>query len=444
MREEQLKLDEIVSEFEELIEENHLRQNMVRKNYSHDIDTMVNNLNKLESRERTLKINIEKPYFARIDFISDDLNTKEICYIGKIGTMDADNKIITVDWRTPIASLYYDSPVGTTSYMAPSGKINGNLLVKRQYDINNRKLISFQDVDSVSNDELLKPYLSTSVDARLKNIVSTIQKEQNQIIRETIDTDIIVQGVAGSGKTTVALHRIAYLVYQNKDHIDISQYLIIGPNKFFVNYISNVLPDLDVEGVGEFDLLEFTSTYLGEKIKLDRSKDTNITKYKMTLDYKNVLDKYLVDLEKLIIPESDLEMFGFTILTRDEILKLYKKASIDTYFFNDKVERTLMLISKYLTDRQSKLILKANNYIDELFKNETDLKKLTDISNKREQLRDEIKNKCNHLLKKYFNVINEKTSSLYFNFLDKVKEYDVYNFGDLFVKFCFVIKRNIY
>lgn len=424
MKEEQLKLDEVVKEFEKLIEENHLRQDVVKKNYGHDIDTMVSNLNKLESREKILKMNIEKPYFARIDFVSDDLGIKEVCYIGKIGTMDSDNKIITVDWRTPIASLYYDSAIGDASYIAPEGKITGKLLVKRQYDIEKRKLISFQDVDSVSSDEILKPYLSTSIDARLKNIVSTIQKEQNEIIREEIDTDIIVQGVAGSGKTTVALHRIAYLVYQNKDTIDISQYLIIGPNKFFVHYISSVLPDLDVEGVGEFDLLEFTSNYLGETIKLNHKIDDSITKYKMTLEYKKVLDRYLDDLEEEIIPDCDLEMFGFPILTRSEILKLYKKASTDTYFFQDKVERTLMLLTKYINDRQSKLIIKANDYIDQLFTNEKDIKKLTTLSNQRELLKEEITNKCSHLLKKYFKVINEKTTSLYFKFLDRVTDYD--------------------
>ena len=424
MKEEQLKLDEVVEEFEKLIEENHLRQDVVKKNYGHDIDTMVSNLNKLESREKILKMNIEKPYFARIDFVSDDLGIKEVCYIGKIGTMDSDNKIITVDWRTPIASLYYDSAIGDASYIAPEGKITGKLLVKRQYDIEKRKLISFQDVDSVSSDEILKPYLSTSIDARLKNIVSTIQKEQNEIIRETIDTDIIVQGVAGSGKTTVALHRIAYLVYQNKDTIDISQYLIIGPNKFFVHYISSVLPDLDVEGVGEFDLLEFTSNYLGETIKLNHKIDDSITKYKMTLEYKTVLDRYLDDLEEEIIPDCDLEMFGFPILTRSEILKLYKKASTDTYFFQDKVERTLMLLTKYINDRQSKLIIKANDYIDQLFTNEKDIKKLTTLSNQRELLKEEITNKCSHLLKKYFKVIDEKTTSLYFKFLDRVTDYD--------------------
>ena len=200
--------------------------------------------------------------------------------------------------------------------------------------------------------------------------------------------------------------------------------MIIGPNKFFVNYISNVLPDLDVEGVGEFDLLEFTSTYLGEKIKLGLGNDNPITKYKMTLEYKDILDRYIEDLEEKLIPDRDLEMFGFSILSRNDILKLYRKASKDTYYLNDKVERTIMYISRYIFERQEKLIVKANSYIDTLFEGEKDLKNLTEISNKREQLKNEIKNKCGHLLKKYFNVVNEKTTTLYFNFLDYISFYD--------------------
>ena len=117
--------------------------------------------------------------------------------------IDYDHNIITVDWRAPIASLYYDSNVGSCQYEAPEGMIQGQLKLKRQYTIEKKKLIQFNDVDTVSNDELLKPYLDVSADVRLKNIVSTIQSEQNQIIREKLGQDMVIQGVAGSGKTTV-------------------------------------------------------------------------------------------------------------------------------------------------------------------------------------------------------------------------------------------------
>lgn len=422
--EEELKLKEVIEEFQILIDENKLKQEAVMKNYSHDVDTMVSLLNTLENKEKTLKINIEKPYFARIDFKSFDLDKTEVCYIGKIGTMDEDNKIITVDWRTPIASLYYDSALGNTNYLAPNGKIEGELLLKRQYNIENRELINYYDVDTVSSDELLNSCLSSSVDSRLKNIVSTIQKEQNDIIRKPIEEDIIVQGVAGSGKTTVALHRIAYLVYQNRDYIDINQYMIIGPNKFFVNYISSVLPDLDVNGVGEFDLLEFTNTFLGENIKLDKAKDTHLTKFKMSMSFKDLLDKYVVKLNNLVVPEQDLEIFGFTIMKRCEILKIYEKVCEDTEILSNRVERTIMFIKKEINLKQEKLIVLANKYIDSLFEKETDNKVLKNLSKQREIIKKEIKDDCSSIIKKYFKVINEKTSSLYINFLKELSDYE--------------------
>ena len=117
------------------------------------------------------------------------------------------------DWRTPISSLYYDAEVGKCGYEAPNGRINGEMLLKRQYEIENGELQEYFDVDLVLNDGLLQKYLNDNNDARLKSIVSTIQKDQNDIIRKNLSDNIIVQGIAGSGKTTVALHRIAYLVY---------------------------------------------------------------------------------------------------------------------------------------------------------------------------------------------------------------------------------------
>ena len=122
-----------------------------------------------------------KPYFARLDFARDGEESVERLYIGKVGVMDEDNNNITIDWRAPISSMYYDSNIGRASYEAPEGTCTGELLLKRQYDIEESELKSFQDVDTVSNDDLLKPYLSASADNRLKNIVSTIQQEQIQL-----------------------------------------------------------------------------------------------------------------------------------------------------------------------------------------------------------------------------------------------------------------------
>ena len=271
-------LDYTLSEIDTLIEENIMRINVVRSNNNIPIDDRVEIENKLQRKNDLLLFSKNKPYFSRIDFKSD--NGTDICYIGKNGIINSDNKVIVVDWRAPISSVYYDSNIGKTSYKVNDEIVEGELLLKRQYDIQNSKLISYYDVDIVSNDDILKQYLNVNSDNRLKNIVSTIQSEQNEIIRMPINKSILVQGVAGSGKTTVALHRIAYLAYSYKDHINPNQYMIIGPNKFFINYISSVLPELDVDDVKQFDFIDFTKYILKENFNYNETIDDENTYYK--------------------------------------------------------------------------------------------------------------------------------------------------------------------
>lgn len=198
----------------------------------------------------------------------DEDKKDTVCYIGKVGVLDYNGNPITVDWRAPISSLYYDSNLGRAEYVVPEGIIKGYLNLKRQFDLEIGKLKSFRDVNTISNDELLKPYLSANADHRLKNIVSTIQSEQNAIIRKSIYTNNIIQGIAGSGKTTVALHRTSYLIYNEQKNFKENQFIVIGPNAYFMNYISLVLPDLDVHSVKETTFLSIVNDYLGEKIKI--------------------------------------------------------------------------------------------------------------------------------------------------------------------------------
>ena len=283
MKDEIEYLSYTLNKFNEVIDDSKLKLSNLKKLYPNNYDAMLEEKFRLESQINSVERAKSTPYFARIDFESKTNNEK--CYIGKLGVQDYDNNIITVDWRAPISSLYYDSNIGKCSYEAPDGLIEGNLTLKRQYTIENSKLINFNDVDTVSNDELLKPYLSVSADNRLKNIVSTIQREQNEIIREKLGKNLVIQGVAGSGKTTVALHRIAYLVYNNRDLYKPSDYMVIGPNKFFVNYISGILPDLDVNGVSEYTLEEVFEKYVNEDYTINNNLDKitdcdNISKIK--------------------------------------------------------------------------------------------------------------------------------------------------------------------
>ena len=218
-QEESARLSWTKEQYLQAAEDERLMLSALPRLYPNDPNLLNELLLHTHNRIVRLEQSRRKPYFARIDFTDGSSAQTDRCYIGKIGVADQDGQIITVDWRAPVATLYYDSNLGKASYQAPEGAICGTLSLKRQYEIEEGTLLSYHDVDSVSNDELLKPFLSTGADSRLKNIVASIQTEQNRIIREDLHKNLIVQGAAGSGKTTVALHRIAYLVYRWRDSI---------------------------------------------------------------------------------------------------------------------------------------------------------------------------------------------------------------------------------
>ena len=256
------------------------------------------------TRLRKLELAENNPYFGRIDFLSDGQNEVTKIYIGKTNINDEHGQQVTTDWRTPICSIYYDSNVGEVSYEAPSGIIKGDLKLKRQIIIKDGKLIDVLNTDIVNSDELLQPYLSINADNKMKTIIASIQKEQNKIIRMPYNKNIIVQGVAGSGKTSVALHRIAYLVYNINEKIKSNQFLVIGPNQYFLDYISFILPELDTEPVEQNTYFDLTLREIKEKLTLisetdtfNSNNNTNIKKkihnYKSSLKYKNAISKFM-------------------------------------------------------------------------------------------------------------------------------------------------------
>lgn len=205
----------------------------------------------LERNEKAL----HKPYFGRIDFHDELLNKDESVYIGRGGvSRDATHQIV-VDWRAPVANAYYENGMGKCSYAAPGGKdIPIDLKLKRTYEIEDGKLLDYFDSEVIANDDLLTKYLAKNKQAVLGEIVATIQKEQNEIIRKTPHHNIIVQGVAGSGKTTVAMHRISYILYNYPDRFRPDDFYIVGSNHILLNYITGVLPDLDVYGVRQMTM----------------------------------------------------------------------------------------------------------------------------------------------------------------------------------------------
>ena len=199
---------------------------------------------------RTNLAALQKPYFGRIDYTDHSVERPEQVYIGKNGVFKNRTEILIADWRAPISSVYYENELGEGSYGLPDEKpIEINLELKRTYDVGDGVLNGYYDSDVASNDALLVQYLSKNKDVVLGEIIATIQKEQNEIIRKSPFANIIVQGVAGSGKTTVAMHRISYLLYNYKHRFESNEFCIVGSNDLLLNYITSGLPELDVPNI---------------------------------------------------------------------------------------------------------------------------------------------------------------------------------------------------
>ena len=197
----------------------------------------------------------KKPYFGRIDFRDKKLKKNEVYYIGRSVIADNPAEPEVIDWRAPIASVYYDAALGDVSYSVKGeGKYDITLSRKRTYEIENDELKDFYDSDVVANDELLTKYLARNKKAVLGEIIATIQQEQNEVIRKKPQHNMIVQGAAGSGKTTVAMHRISYILYNYEQEFAPEDFYIVGSNQVLLNYITGVLPELNVYGVSQMTM----------------------------------------------------------------------------------------------------------------------------------------------------------------------------------------------
>lgn len=277
----------------------------------------------------------KKPYFGRIDFIDANLRKEETYYIGRVGIAKNNSKPLVIDWRAPVASVYYENSIGTCTYKVKNqGTYEIDLKRKRTYEIDGEKLIDFFDSDVVANDDLLTKYLAKSKKAVLGEIIGTIQKEQNAIIRMSPKTNLIVQGVAGSGKTTVAMHRISYILY-NYEAFRPQDFYIIGSNRILLNYITSVLPDLDVYGIAQMTMEELFVRLLYEdwepnihKIGALAQKD-ELAYIKGSFQWFHDLEKFCWDYEKKIIPveEVRVEKNGVLLLEKQRIETYIKENS---------------------------------------------------------------------------------------------------------------------
>ncbi|SDW98134.1 RNA polymerase recycling motor HelD [Paenibacillus sp. CF384] len=228
----------------------------------------------LQQKWNSVKRLLQSPYFGRIDFQEAGQNLIEQVYIGVSSFVEQDGmNFLVYDWRTPIASLYYDYSPGEVAYDTPGGSIKGIMTQKRQYQIRDGQIQNLFDSSITIGDELLQQVLGKGADTQMKSIVATIQKEQNAIIRDDRSRMLIVQGVAGSGKTSAALQRVAYLLYKHRNKLTADQIVLFSPNPMFNSYVSTVLPELGEENMQQTTFQEYLDYWLGSAFQLEDSFD---------------------------------------------------------------------------------------------------------------------------------------------------------------------------
>ena len=286
----------------------------------------------LRSRFRKM---LDSPFFGRVDFCYDGDDEPEIFYIGIGNFAERPGELpLIYDWRSPVSGLFYDFDRGPASYLAPGGEMTGEICSKWQYKIRDGKMIYGFESDVKIDDDILKAELGSNGEVQLKNIIRTIQKEQNAIIRNTSDRIMVIQGAAGSGKTSIALHRIAYLLYHDRKNLKSSSVLVLSPNGVFSDYISHILPELGEENIREmsFDLFAYKRLKNVVSDCEDRYDlierqiaglcDEKLLKEKLSRDFLDRMEGYLVELEDSLMNFRDVEHRG-VVKKEQEIIELF-------------------------------------------------------------------------------------------------------------------------
>ncbi|SHE95586.1 HelD family protein [Clostridium fallax] len=336
----------------------------------------------IDRRLKELTVLKDSPYFGRITFTEDDEETVDNLYIGRFGvTPEGTFDPLIVDWRAPVASLFYNGNIGKASYKAPAGEIDVDILGRRQYIIKKGQLKGMFDSALDIKDDILQMVLSENSNEKLKDIITTLQKEQDEIIRKDKNTTVIVNGVAGSGKTTVALHRVAYLLYNYRKQLE-NRVLILGPNTIFIEYISQVLPSLGEVGVKQQTFLNFALEEIdedinvmdfGEYMEKILSGDQNFikkVKRKRSEDYIKELDKYIDEMNEDYFKFEPIKYFSEEIISLKEIEELFNKyyGYMPLFKRSEKIKR--VLISK-IKDKRDEKVRELKKEIEEYKKSLT-------------------------------------------------------------------------
>ena len=313
----------------------------------------------LKKDKKRLEKQLNKPYFARIDFKNEETTNK--IYIG-LGVVRSKDETKVYDWRAPISSLYYDYDTGHASYLCQEGKIEGEITLKRQYSIENQKLKYYIDTKETINDEILQEVLSNNTSSKMREIVSTIQKEQNKLTRSDDNKNILVQGVAGSGKTSIALHRAGYLLYKN-DKFSNNDIFILSPSNLFTNYISDVLPELGEENVIETPFLSIARKELDKKLQtrdvfIDDLVSNKNNKRLAELAYKSsfcFIDDLTHFLDEVYSKTFRPQTLSFSLPDKKEPLFVFTKEEIEKLYFDTykqlPVSKRISYMSDYLIER---------------------------------------------------------------------------------------------
>lgn len=318
-----------------------------------ELNVLTNYIKSVEKAVENNVNSISSPYFAKIDYFDYIENKNCVLYIGKCGLEDISEKILTIDWRSPISSAYYDCQPGINVIKTYDGEeLKLDLRLKRTFEIRNKKLIDFYDVNTISNDELLTKYLAKNKEAVLGEIVATIQQDQNEIIRESCSKNVIVQGGAGSGKTTVAMHRVSYLLYNYSDVFNTDNFYILGNNEMFLKYITSILPSLDVKDIKYSVISGFLIDFVNDYVPFKNGKnqyvsfadcyDESVLSLKGSIEYAKELDEFLIDYEKMSIPTKSIKLKNKSIMDKENILSL-----LNTFSYKSMQEKIVLLNNQF-------------------------------------------------------------------------------------------------
>ena len=302
---------------------------------------------------------LDAPFFGRVDFVFEDEEETQAFYIG-IGNFAerAGMTPLIYDWRAPVSGLFYDYDKGPAAYEAPAGVIKGEIRAKWQYKIRGGRMVYAFESDTKIDDEILKQELGSSGDVKLKNIVRTIQKEQNEIIRNTKDKILVIQGAAGSGKTSIALHRIAYLLYHDRDRLKSSNVLILSPNSVFADYISHILPELGEENIREmsFDLFAYRELkdtaadcedrydHLERMMQFPDAKAEKRFRWKQSAEFAGEVEGFLALEEDSLMDFCDIDFRGMHLSEQEVIHLFYDK------FYDTPILKRMDAVMEYFID----------------------------------------------------------------------------------------------